>query len=277
MLRGCLLVCLLMFAGCADRSTPAGRSKVRATKATVEDNRREPRAEEAVDRKIVYEANVELEVRDFSATEIALPRLVEEHGGYLSETAIDHNAGKYLSGRWQARIPSSEFQNFLVAVSGLGETKRLSQSALDVTAEFVDLEARIKSKQELETRIVELLKKSAAEIGEVLKVEGELARVRSEIEQMQGKLRYLANRAELTTVDIAACERPVEVPPPSPAFLARIDSAWSTSLLALRNLAEDLAVAAVAVFPWLTTLAGLCAPVLLFLRRRNLEVHRSQS
>lgn len=247
-----------------------------ARRATAKNKTPEPQAAEAVDRKIVRQAHVELEVRDFSETEVSLPRLVEDHGGYLSETSIDRHSGKYLSGRWQARIPSSQFQAFLAAVSDLGETRRLTQSALDVTADFVDLEARIKSKQELEDRIVELLKKSAAEISDVLKVEGELARVRSDIEQMQGKLRYLANRAELTTVDISARELPDDVPPPSPTFLTRIDAAWSTSLLALRKLAEDLAVATVAVFPWITTIAGLSAPVLLFLHRRYTQVPQSK-
>jgi len=163
-----------------------------------------------------------------------------------------------------------QYDSFLEAVGKLGVAKSINQSAQDVSEDYVDLEARIRSKQQLEKRILELLENSGGEISDVIKVENELARVRGDIEQMQGRLRYLANRTELTTVDIRAREVHDYVPPEAPSFLARTDDAWNNSLVSLRELAEDLAVAAVAAAPWLTVFLAVFGPPVLYLRKRNL-------
>ena len=88
---------------------------------------------------------------------------------------------------------------FLQAVSRLGVPESRHQTAQDVTEEFVDLEARISNKKRLEKRIVELLSSSSGKIKDVIEVERELARVRGEIEQSEGRLRYLTDRTEFTT------------------------------------------------------------------------------
>lgn len=271
MLRGILLCCAVVMTGCADRSPRGTDRGVEDTSAAVAAADRSDLEEDIVgNRKIVYEAKIELAVRDFAATEAAVPRLVEAHGGYLSQTVIDRTSGEHRSARWQARIPVPEYGSFLEAVSQLGVAKNLNQSALDVSEDYVDLEARIASKQQLEQRIIELLKNPKGEIAEVIKVEGELARVRGDIEQMQGRLRYLANRTELTTVDISAREQLEYIPPAAPTFLARTDEAWTSSLVSLRKLVEDLAVVLVAALPWLAVFLVLFGPPLWFIRRKNL-------
>jgi hypothetical protein len=85
----------------------------------------------------------------------------------------------------------------------------------------------------------------------VIEVEQQLARVRGEIEQMEGRLRYLTNRTELTTVSITAREERDYVPHEAPTFMTRITDAWSGSLEAMRTFAERLTVAVVAVVPWM--------------------------
>jgi len=150
----------------------------------------------------------------------------------------------------------------------LGIPENHNQTAQDVTEEFVDLEIRVANKKRLENRILELLDKSDETIADVIEVERELARVRGEIERMQGRIRYLTNRTEMTTVFIVAREQHDYVPPEAPTFLARTGQAWGNSLVSLRSLAEGAAVAMVFAFPWLLALLVLSAPPLWYIRHR---------
>ena len=168
---------------------------------------------EKVPRKIIYEADISLIVKDVSAVETQISALLQQHDGYVAESTIDRTQGEQLSGRWRVRIPVEQFDTFLDEISKLGVAESRHQTAQDVTEEFVDLEAQISNKKKLEERIVKLVEDSTGEIKDVIEVERELARVRGEIEQMEGRLRFLTNRTELTTVSIVAREVQDYVPP----------------------------------------------------------------
>jgi hypothetical protein len=209
------------------------------------------------ERKIVYQANLRLVVTDFANLESEVSRIVREHDGYLANASIDRTSGEQRSGNWQARIPTDRFDSFLEAASKLGVPESRAQTAQDVTEEFVDLEARISNQKRLEERILQLLDQKEGAIKDVIAVEQELARVRGEIERMEGRLRFLSNRAELTTVAIFAREQRDYVPPQAPTFASRISETWSDSLLSLRDFGANAVVALVGLAPWLVILAVL--------------------
>ncbi len=268
----------LLIAGCGQAAREAARqieSDVAFTSSSAESDEQSPEIGAGIDRKIIYEAEVKLVVQDFSKTEAALPRVVKEHGGYLANISIDRTSGQQRRGRWQARIPVDEFEAFMLAVSDLGIPENRSQAAHDVTEEYVDLEARIANKQRLEERILSLLERAEGSIKDVIEVEQELGRVRGEIEQMQGRLRYLANRTQLTTVDIIAREQRDYVPPESPTLAARIRHAWESSLLLLRSFGEAVTVAIVFAFPWLILGLIVFAPIAWVVRRKRQRIRSS--
>src|SRR5690606_993665 len=166
----------------------------------------DPQAATPVARKLIYTATVHLVVKDFGATDSKIQSLTESVGGFIAEFREDRTYGDRRAGRWVVRIPTARFQEFLdqVVTFGVPETRQID--AQDVTEEYVDLEARSANKKKLEQRILDLLENQTGEIKDVIAVETELARVREEIERMEGRLRYLANRVELTTITISARE-----------------------------------------------------------------------
>lgn len=100
------------------------------------------------------------------------------------------------------RVPSEQFQSFIDGITEGVEyfdTKDISRK--DVTEEFVDLEARLKAKRELENRYIALLKE-AKNVKEMLEIERELSQIREEIEAKQGRLNYLKDRVSMSTVTI---------------------------------------------------------------------------
>lgn len=100
------------------------------------------------------------------------------------------------------RVPSQQFQSFIDGISeGVEYFDTRDISRKDVTEEFVDLEARLKAKRELENRYIALLKE-AKNVKEMLEIERELSQIREEIEAKQGRLNYLKDRVSMSTVTI---------------------------------------------------------------------------
>ena len=205
----------------------------------------------ATGRKIIYVAQISLVVEDFSKLESELPQLVKQFGGYLADTTIDRTQGAYRTGQWMVRIPVEYYEEFLLRLEQLGIPEHRTQTAQNVSEEFVDLEARIANKQKLEQRILQLVEDRDGKIKDVIEVERELARVREEIERMEGRLRYLANHAALSTVTINVREEKDYVPPQAPSFTSRIGTAWTNSTQNLLKFGKNTVVELVAFSPWL--------------------------
>ena len=74
-------------------------------------------------------------------------------------------------------------------------------TARDVTEEFVDIEARLRTKKEVEKRYLEILSK-AATIKDILLVEEQLRVIREEIEAREGRLKYLQNQVSYSTINL---------------------------------------------------------------------------
>jgi Tfp pilus assembly major pilin PilA/uncharacterized coiled-coil protein SlyX len=248
----------------ADAGRPrVARSAVRADAKAIDDE-----AVAGLERKIIYDAEITIVVKDVAGLEVHVSDVVRQYGGYVADASVDRRQGEQISARWRVRVPVHQFDSFVEAVSKFGVTEKRSQTAQDVTEEYVDIQARIDNKKQLEARIVKLLDNSTGQIKDVIEVERELARVRGEIEQMEGRLKYLTNRTELTTVTIVAREEHDYVPPEAPTFAARVTQAWGGSLVSLRMFGEQVAVAAVAAFPWMVVASVLLVPTAWYVRKR---------
>ena len=71
----------------------------------------------------------------------------------------------------------------------------------DVTEEFIDLEARIKTQKALEVQFLEIMRQ-AYKVADALEVQRQIADVRTEIEKLEGRKRFLENRASLSTITV---------------------------------------------------------------------------
>jgi hypothetical protein len=205
----------------------------------------------AAPRQIIYDARVELVVESLATAEQAVLNLIKEHDGLLAESDQASVTSAQRRATWRVRVPVDQFGPFLAAVSRLGEVKQSHVGSHDVTEEYVDIEARVRNKQEEEKRLLKHLSDSTGKLDDILTVERELSRVRGEVEQMQGRLRFLANRAELSTVTIEATERKNDQPPIEPAFPAQLARVFFGSVGNLVAFGQVLLLLVVALAPWL--------------------------
>ena len=108
-----------------------------------------------------------------------------------------------LTNSLSIRVPSANFDSFLSeATKGVRKFDYKTIEVKDVTEEFVDIQARLKTKKELEKRYLELLKK-AGSIKEMLAVEEQIGMLRADIESIEGRLKYLESRVAYSEVSIS--------------------------------------------------------------------------
>jgi len=224
---------------------------------------------DASKRRIVYRADVDLVVEQFEPLPEQIEAAVKQHGGFVSASNITGSPGQPRSGRWTIRVPVDRFDEILAAVRQLGEVRSINSTSDDVTAEFFDIEARIRNKQQEEERLLKLLADATGKLEEILAVERELSRVRGEIEQAQGRLRMLKDVTELSTVTLNVTEIKNYVPEQAPTYVTRVRRALAASTTTFVSTVQAVSLVAVALVPWLPVPLTLVLIVLAIRRLRR--------
>ena len=154
------------------------------------------------ERKIIREGEIYFECRDILETDAFLKSEVKAAQGFIANES-SNSYGERTEKRLTIRIPSDQLDPLLEKIqSHAVKIENTNIRSEDVTEQFIDVEARLKTKKELENRYTELLK-LAKNVDEILQLERELANVRGEIESMQGRLNYLSNRVSLSTLNVS--------------------------------------------------------------------------
>ena len=99
------------------------------------------------------------------------------------------------------RVPVQSFNEIVSQIKSVGEVRSESINGQDVTEEFVDLEAQLKNLRATETQFLEIMKR-ATQIQDILAVQRELMNVRSSIESMEGRMKYLSESADYSTITV---------------------------------------------------------------------------
>ena len=209
-----------------------------------------PRALEAVSRVVIRGAQLRCEAASLDGLEAKVEATTRELGGYVVKTR-EADSGLEL----EVRVPSEKLDLALAALGALGthvESREIHGE--DFTEEYVDREGRLRNLTATRERLLALLER-ADKVDDALAVNRGLAEVQGEIEKVEGRVKYLSQSAEMSTIALsfhtgASPWRPVEV---------AIDAAHVLLLLA-RVLANTVIVIAVFAPVW--------APVAFFVRRR---------
>lgn len=152
-------------------------------------------------RKIIQNAELNIDVENMEKIVKDIERQVAVVGGFLEES----NTGRYNTDSTWAnmvlRVPSSEFQEFLSFLEEKGDVKNRRVYMDDVTTHFIDLEARLRVLKAEEESILSILN-NASKVEDVLNIRKELRSIRSEIEVLEGELKYLSNMVAFSTIRI---------------------------------------------------------------------------
>ena len=148
-------------------------------------------------------------------------------GGYVVSTGV---SGKDLtSGMVVVRVPAARFSQVVERMAQLGEVQSRQISGQDVTAEFVDLGARKRNLVAQEQVLLELMG-DARTVQDTIRVQHELSGVQGEIEQIEGRLRYLDDQTTMSTISLELREKEAEKPDQPTAIGQSLRDAWGNTL-----------------------------------------------
>jgi hypothetical protein len=157
------------------------------------------------DRQIVYTASMNLSVFNLEEATKKAEALPESHGGYIHAMSRGHMV---------MRIPSKQLRPAMDELASLGVVEQRSLQAQDVTAEYVDIDARIRVLEETQKQMIELLGK-ARTVDEALAVRKALDQITMELEVLKGRMRQLQNMVSFSTLTVSLVERGPHVVTPS--------------------------------------------------------------
>ncbi len=197
-------------------------------------------------RQVIRHANLQLHAGDTRAAYDDIVALVRSAGGFLASAQVYPTSGEDDQPQitMTVRVPAAELDSTMAAIKGsVDEVVSETQGAEDVTADYIDLEARLTNLRALEVELRALLQEVRmqpnADPEKLLRVFDEVSSVRGEIEQIQGQLDYLSDLTELATLEIGLTQ--------SPAAAPIVDEPWApgeTAKDALRSLVTGLQRAA---------------------------------
>ncbi|WP_347174777.1 DUF4349 domain-containing protein [Polaribacter uvawellassae] len=152
-------------------------------------------------RKLIKTGNVSFETKDLDKTRKTIVDLVNQYNGYIASDN-EYKSDDRISTTISTRIPAEKFDVILNEIAkGVEKFDSKNIRISDVTEQFLDVEARLKTKKTLEVKYLEILKK-AKTVREILDVERELGKLRADIESTEGRLKYLQNQVSFSTLSI---------------------------------------------------------------------------
>ena len=152
--------------------------------------------------KIIKSANVRYKVADIKHAMKKIKRIAKNYNSYISDLRFENNLYK-KENRFTLKVPAQDFDIIMDSISAIAEfIEHESITTKDVTSEFIDLEARMKTKLEVKERYESILRTKANNVEDLLSVEEKLQRIQEEIESSQGQLKYLSNKVAFSTIQI---------------------------------------------------------------------------
>ncbi|NJM52756.1 MAG: DUF4349 domain-containing protein [Blastocatellia bacterium] len=228
------------------------------------------------ERKIIRNADLQLESSAPEEAQQKISTIAESKGGFVVESqqrSSSSNVTTRDTVTMTIRVPAAKFNE------SLDEIRKVASHVIietvkgqDVTEEFVDIEARLKTKKALEEQFLEIMKQGKT-VQDALQVQRELANVRGEIEQIEGRKRFLENQSSLSTIKILL-QTPTAYSPSSSGFFYQLGNAISSGFDFALKFILALVYFVIAILPFLLFVV---LPIYLILRYfwRRLRIRKA--
>lgn len=207
-----------------------------------------------VERKIIRNATLSLEVEQPAKAAQRVASIAEARGGYVvTSDSVKHastnGSAPYEVVTVELRVPAAQFDATLADIRAAGGSVTAQKvTGKDVTEEYIDLEARLRTQRALEAQLLEIMKR-AQQVEDAISVQKELTNVRTEIERVEGRRRFLENQSSLSTISVT-------LQPPAPligttGFFRGVGTAFGEGV----DIAASITLFFIGVLPVLIALA----------------------
>jgi len=189
--------------------------------------------------KIIKTASITLDVKSVKEAMQKAKQTVEKAHGYVTYASISSPNDYNIYGNATLKVPAKNFDGLVLKLEALGKVKSENINALDVTEEYMDLNTRLKNLRIQESALRELFKRTG-KVSDILEVERELSRVRTQAEIIEGSFRVLKNKISYSTISLSVTQIQTAVPESSTSFVEAMQTALRDALTALANLFSSL-------------------------------------
>ncbi len=191
------------------------------------------------------------------------------HGGFVASSTASKGLGERLvRGTLVVRVPEQAYAEVVGQLGRLGKVEGREESGQDVSAQFVDLEARARHLEAVEAQLLTLLERTS-DVPSALAVQQQLNAVQLELEQVRGQLRYLDDQTSYATISLELYERGAVAGPKKGGDGWGVVQAWRDGARGFVRVTSDVFVAVATAAPILLILAlALLAGRQVYVRRR---------
>ena len=236
------------------------------------------------ERKIIYQGNLSIVVKDPAQALEQIRGIAAAADGYVSQAQLYEYGDNLLRGTVVIRVPAEKYDATVAAIKNLGSRViNASDTASDVTAEYVDLRAQLTNleaaEKELQAMLTEVRQRPEAKPGDILEVYNALTAKRGEIEQVKGRLQYLQNQVSLSTITVDLTPDEINAPVIEEGWqpLVTIKDAFRSLVRLLQGLFDVIINLVIVVLPILLLLALPVMLVIWVLRKLARRGRRAQA
>jgi hypothetical protein len=180
--------------------------------------------------RVIRTAQIAVEVRNgsFDGTLDKLFTISTSLGGYISGTAAIADSGSLRTGTITFQVPTDKFNEAISQVRALGTVQNLAIGGQDVSAQYVDLQARLKNAEAQHDAMLALLGQ-AKTVPDIIAIQNQLGQITAQIEQLKGQISYYDHATSFSTVSVSVHEAAV-------AFKPASTDSWGVSAALLQGL-----------------------------------------
>lgn len=185
--------------------------------------------QELVAPRLIYNADIQIQVENLESTVKQVKEITQKAGGYYTNETHSGGGGE-KSVSFTLRIPQTNFESVINAIEKLASyVQYKGTSSQDVTEQYYDSEIRLKTKRKTLDQYYTILQRTTT-IKDILEVQAKINELETEIEGLEGRLRYLSNQVSYSTITLRLFV-PVpldkqKAPDPTDSFGVRIQQSF---------------------------------------------------
>ena len=230
-------------------------------------------------RKLIKRVEMTIETKDFESLLESVNSKVDSLKGYVESSDVSGNSYSFENDSRYAsiviRIPSTELDRFVTSVKEMGNVVNSSESAEDITLQYVDVKSHKNALVVEQERLIAILK-DAKKLEDIIKIEERLSDVRYEIESYESKLRTFDNLVDYSIITLNIDEVKHITPVEDETVLQRIKSGLGTTFFDIKTGAQNFVVWFVVNLPYLIFFAIIIGVILLITKKR-LKKYRNKN
>ena len=158
------------------------------------------------DKKIIKNGDLNLKVDNADNSAEKISEIAKINKGEVFSSSFYQTKNNVKSGTITVKVPVANFEKAFAEIKKVAALViRESISGQDVTEQYIDLQAQLKNRQAEEQSYIKILNQ-AQKIDDVLAVTQQLSIVRGNIEQLQGRIKYLESQTDMSTISASLTE-----------------------------------------------------------------------